>query len=307
MRVFSNRYLKAIYDKQLKIIVPSRLRKRLWLLLEANNFDFIVRPNPGDSWEVATDVITELMGDLRLAYGEKKLEARLPTGARGAVNSLKEFFEGCYPSQVLDVVEAFWHRLSGMDSQGAFTVAVNEIFEDASCAWRIDDGEFFAVDQTFMGIRLAGMAEQSLKQKAFHGAYEEFRKAREDLLAGDTKGCISNSQKAFESALKTLLSTDKGNASVLIRQFVEDDYVKDLPQEFRKSFGDQVLMSVPTMGNRLGRHGQGEKVIDVPAAYAQLTLEMAAAYLNFLVKLRPPDPEPAKQTNAEISDDDIPF
>jgi len=33
---------------------------------------------------------------------------------------------------------------------------------------------------------------------------------------------------------------------------------------------------------------------------------MAAAYLNFLVKLRPPDPQPAVEST-EISDDDIPF
>jgi hypothetical protein len=34
---------------------------------------------------------------------------------------------------------------------------------------------------------------------------------------------------------------------------------------------------------------------------------MAAAYLNFLVKLRPPDPQSAIQTGTEISDDDIPI
>ena len=155
-------------------------------------------------------------------------------------------------------------------------------------------------------ITLTELAEQSLKTKSFHGAYEEFREARQDLLAGDTKGCISNAQKAFESALKTLLGTDRGNASNLIRQFVADGHVNDLPTEFKASFGEQVLMSVPTMGNRLGRHGQGAAVINVPAAYAQLTLEMAAAYLNFLVKLRPPDPQPAVEST-EISDDAIPF
>ena len=90
------------------------------------------------------------------------------------------------------------------------------MFEDASCAWRLDEGEFFAVDQTFMGMRLAEMAEQSLNAKGFGGAHEEFREARQDLLAGDPKGCISNAQKAFESALKTVLATDKGNASALI-------------------------------------------------------------------------------------------
>ena len=284
MRVFSNRYYKAIVEKKLTIVIPSRLRRRLWMLLEAENFGFVVRSDSG--WEQSTDALSETMSTLRLAYGEYKPEARLSSGNRGPVNTLKEFFEGCYASQVLDVVEAFWRPLSD-SSQASFTQSVNEMFEDASCPWRLDDGEFFAVDQTFMGTRLAELAEQSLKQKAFHGAYEEFREAREDLLAGDTKGCISNAQKAFESALKTLLGTEKGNASVLIRQFIEQDHVKDLPTEFRKSFGDQVLMSIPTMGNRLGRHGQGENVVDVPPIYAQLTLEMAAAYLNFLVKVNP--------------------
>ena len=307
MRVFSNRYYKAVVEKKLIVVIPGRLRKRLWMLLEANNSSFAVQRDPGDSWVTSTDVITETMDTLRVSYGQEKLEARLPGGSRGPVNSLKEFVEGCYPSQVLDVVEAFWHHLSGYSTQVPFSQAVNEMFEDASCAWRLDEGEFFAVDQTFMGMRLAEMAEQSLNAKGFRGAHEEFREARQDLLAGDPKGCISNAQKAFESALKTVLATDKGNASALIRQFVADGHVNDLPAEFRASFGEQVLMSVPTMGNRLGRHGQGANVVDVPAAYAQLTLEMAAAYLNFLVKLRPPEPEPAAQAIAEITDDDIPF
>jgi len=305
VRVFSNRYYKAIaIEKKLVVIIPTRLRKRLWMLLEASNFDFVTRSDTG--WEEHTDAHAETMGTLRLAYGESQLEARTSGGNRGRVDSLKAFFEGCYPSQVLDVIEAFGHQLSDQ-ARISFAQSVNEMFEDASCAWRLDDGEFFAVDQTFMGMRLAELAEQSLKAKAFHGAYEEFREARQDLLAGDTKGCISNAQKAFESALKTLLGTDKGNASALIRQFVADGHADDLPGEFRTSFGEQVLMSVPTMGNRLGRHGQGAAIVDVPAAYAQLTLEMAAAYLNFLVKLRPPEPEPAVPATPEISDDDIPF
>lgn len=303
MRVFFNRYSKAIVEKKLVVVIPIRLRRRLWLLLEASNFDFDTRSSSG--WETTTDALTETRSTLQLAYGENKLEARLSNGNRGPVNSLKEFFDGCYASQVLDVIEAFWHQLPDR-TQPSFTQSVNEMFGDAACPWRLDDGEFFAVDQTFMDMRLADQATQSLKQKAFHGAYEEFREAREDLLSGDTKGCISNAQKAFESALKTLLGTDKGNASNLIRQFVADGHVDDLPAEFRISFGEQVLMCLPTMGNRLGRHGQGATVVNVPAAYAQLTLEIAAAYLNFLVKLRPPEP-PTPQNDGGISDDDIPF
>ena len=307
MRVFSNRYLKAIVEKKLTVIIPGRLRNRLWMLMEANNRSYDIRRDPSDSWATSTDILTETAETLRLSYGQERLEARLSTGNRGPVESLKAFFSGCYPSQVLDVVEAFYYHLSGFDTQPTFVQSVNEIFEDTSCAWRLDQGEFFAVDQSFMGMRLADTAEQSLKAKAFQGAHEEFREARQDLLAGDTKGCISNAQKAFESALKTVLAADKGNASALIRRFVDEGHANGLPAEFRSSFGEQVLMSLPTMGNRLGRHGQGASIVDVPAEYAQLTLEMAAAYLNFLVKLRPTEPEPKAQPIAEITDDDIPF
>lgn len=301
MRVFFNRYRKAIFEKTLIVAIPTRLRKRLWMLIRDNNSNFQIMSETG--YSSYTDALTETKATLRLAYGEEKLEARLPNGNRGPVDTLQEFFDGCYPSQVLDVIEAFSQFQSGNDS---FTRSVNEMFEDEKCTWRLDHGEFFAVDETFMDMRLTEQAEHHLRTKSFHGAYEEFREARQDLMAGDSKGCISDAQKAFESALKTLLGTDKGNASQLIRQFVADGHVNDLPAEFKISFGKQVLMSIPTMGNRLGRHGQGESVINVPVAYAQLTLEMAAAYLNFLAPLRAPDTRLTIE-NAEITGNEIPF
>ncbi len=306
MRVFSNRYYKVIVEKKLMIVLPTRLRKRLWMLLEANNISLGIQRDPNDRWITNTSALEETVETLRLAYGQDKLEIRLPSGTRGPVNSLSQFLEGCYPSQVFDVVEVFWHLSGAHNTQMSFSQSVNEMFEDVSCPWRLDEGEFFAVDQTFMGMRLAETAEQGLQAKSFRGAHHEFREARQDLLAGDTKGCISNAQKAFESALKTILGTGSGNASALIRQLITAGHVNDLPPEFRTSFGEQVLMCLPTMGNRLGRHGQGENVVDVPAAYAKLTLELAAAYLNFLVKMRPSEPSAAPQDEG-ISDDDIPF
>ena len=80
MRVFSNRYYKAVVEKKLIVVIPGRLRKRLWMLLEANNSSFAVQRDPGDSWVTSTDVITETMDTLRVSYGQEKLEARLPGG-----------------------------------------------------------------------------------------------------------------------------------------------------------------------------------------------------------------------------------
>ena len=305
MRLFFNRYRKAIFDKTLAVFIPGQLRKRLWLLLEKHEASIQTDRN---GWADYSSVMAETEKELRLAYGDSKLQVPLADGNRRSVDGLEEFLKACYPNQVLDVVEAFWHHLTGFETQGPFTQVVNEMFEDLSCPWRMDGGEFFAVDQTFMGMRLAQMAEQNLAEKRFHGAYEEFREARQDFLAGDAKGCISNAQKAFESALKTILGIENGNASALIQQLVEAGHVDELPAEFRAAFGNQVLMSLPTMGNRLGRHGQGARVVEVPILFAGLSLELAAAYLNFLVKLRPAAAEPPETLRTtEITDDDIPF
>jgi hypothetical protein len=54
-------------------------------------------------------------------------------------------------------------------------------------------------------------------------------------------------------------------------------------------------------GNRLGRHGQGEDVIEVPKDYARLAIEIAAAFLNFITARLENQAEP------EITDEDIPF
>jgi hypothetical protein len=298
MRVFSNRYLKAIYDKKLIVMVPSRLRRRIWILMQAHNATVGVQRDPGDRWITDSSVTEETLESLRSAYGDDKLQARTSGGERGPVDNLHDFVSGCYPSQVLDTVEAFWHHLGGYaESTASFERAINEAFEDETCPWRMDSGEFFKIDETFLGMRLAETAEQGLQTKSFRGAHNEFREARQDLLAGDSKGCISNAQKAFESALKTLLGTDSGNASNLIRQLASSGKLNDLPPEFRAAFGEQVLMCLPTMGNRLGRHGQGRDVVAVPSVYARLTLELAAAYLNFLVTLAPAPAPPSQESN----------
>jgi len=301
MRIFTNRYFKAIVEKKLIVVIPGRLRRRLHLFLKEMNQRFQIESEIG--WNSWTDSFTETISNLKLAYGERELQVKLSDGSRGSVDTLGAFLDGCYPNQVLDIIEAFSEFAQDLTS---FTDSVNEMFEDCDCPWRLDDREFFAVDQSFFGLRVSEHAELNLRSKAFYGACAEFREARQDLLAGDTKGCISNSQKALESVLKTILQLESGNASTLIRKFVHAGFIDDLPNEFRTSFSDQVMMTVPSLGNRLGRHGQGKNHIEIPISYAQLTLEITAAFLNFLVKIKVPTP--ANPEISESSDDEtIPF
>ena len=75
-------------------------------------------------------------------------------------------------------------------------------------------------------------------------------------------------------------------------------YVDDIPETVRASFDEQVLKTLPSLRNRLAGHGQGSAVVQVPVAYAELALQLAAAFNNFLMakhleRLPPPAPPPA--------------
>ena len=58
------------------------------------------------------------------------------------------------------------HRYSMLSKRSCSTKLTRTLSRDLltrcsrmkKCPWRLDDGEFFAVDQTFMGMRLAELA-----------------------------------------------------------------------------------------------------------------------------------------------------
>jgi hypothetical protein len=76
--------------------------------------------------------------------------------------------------------------------------------------------------------------------------------------------------------MKTILGTEAGSASTLVRKMKEEGYLDDLPESVRSSVSQGVLMSLPTLRNKLGGHGQGEEVVSVPRPYAELAVGLAA-------------------------------
>jgi hypothetical protein len=73
-------------------------------------------------------------------------------------------------------------------------------------------------------------------------------------------------------------------------------------------------MALPFMGNRLGRHGQGEEVVEVPRHYAEFALHLSGSLIRLLVErhvgLQPTVADALTAQAAEFSssaDDDIPF
>lgn len=309
--IFSKRHETAIFEKKIRLSLPRRLRKRIWLLLEKHNFSYDYRPDPNNSWISSTSVLKEIVPELHRRYGVDKLMAFIEEkNARGPVD-LEGFVAGAYPSQVFDVVELFFHELPQNGDKYAFQREINDVLEEEGVEWRLADGRFFKVDSEFLATQVIERCYELLKAEGFQGALDEFNEARKDLDAGDCKGAIHNACKSFESVLKSILNRDTGNASTLIRDLPTTGFYAGVPEEVSKAFGEQVLMALPFLRNRLGGHGQGEEVVNVPRFYAELAIHLSASFMLFAMKrsLEMSGHKKAEQEGAEPEslEDDVPF
>ncbi|MBU0515941.1 MAG: hypothetical protein KJ621_14335 [Proteobacteria bacterium] len=161
-----------------------------------------------------------------------------------------------------------------------FLDEINSEFILDNCPWRLhENGQIIKQEADLMSVYVFDSAEELMEAEGFEGALDEFKKAREKLAAGDSREAITNACHSFESALKTILGIQSGNASELIKKLIESGYCDDLPGEIRSAFGNQVLMTLPSVGNRLGRHGQGETVVQVTEHYATLAVHLAGAFI----------------------------
>lgn len=155
---------------------------------------------------------------------------------------------------MFDVVEMFYHDIQERRSE--FQAELNQAMQDEKCPWLLCDGCFFQMDSAFLQEHVMRRTHELLAAARFEGALDEFVEARNDLVGGDYKGAIHNSAKAFESTLKAIEGVSVGNAKALIDGLKQTTFYEGFPEALIPSLGDQVLMAVPHIRNKLGGHGQ---------------------------------------------------
>lgn len=306
--LFSKRHERVLLvEKTLKVTLPSRLRMRLWQVLGDYNFAMQVMRDPSESWHTDTDVLTEVERSLLRAYGKQNLEAFDFKEDRRKRTDFKGFLLGAYPSQVLDAIELVYDELWD-DYPSSFQQAVNQVMMEEKSGWLLCDGYFFQIDSSFLESHVISQTHELLKQSGFEGALEEFQQARNDLVSKDAKGAIQNACKAFESTLKAIEGRTDGNAKILIEGLPAVGFYKGLPDDFGPALGSAVLMSLPFVRNKLGGHGQGAAVVEVPESVATLAVNLSASLINFLVTRHLElNPRKAETPVEKVADDDLPF
>lgn len=306
---FSKRHERALREKKIKLSFSWTLRKRLWHLLTENNRQYGIQRDPSDNWVDNTNTLSELEFRLLKTYGMDKLRA-LKGGDKPEVVTLAEFIMGCYPSQVLDMIEYFWRDLIE-ETQPPFQAEINQIMREERSPWILCDGYFFLVDSQFLDEAVLAQARELLTVNHNEGALQEFFEARNALAGGDGKGAVRSACNAFESTLKGITGKAEGNASALVEALSETQFLEGLPDSLAPGFGKQVLLALPYIGNKTARHGQGEDVIVVSPALAELAVHMAGAFIVFVLKHRT-ELAGSKLTlsaskEKDFDEDDIPF
>ena len=309
MMLFSQRYFQAVKDGRLTVELSADVRKKLWKWLIRHDDSVLIQPDSNDNWTTTSSILAEVEDEIKLQHGWDDIPDATPNQTDNDCSGLHRLVVAGSGHFVLDIVELVYDW-KVHDEKKAFRQQINQVLELHECPWRLSDGEFFKLDRDFVGARLAATAHESLAANHFAGAANEYAKSRQELGSGEVKDAIFHASKSFESVLKVLTGLDHANADRLIKETVNLGFWDDLPDNVRQGFADQVMKALPFLRNKLGGHGQGAVVVEVPAIYGELAIQLAAAYHNFLIA-KHLQQQPAKPVtpsdSVPASDSDIPF
>ena len=307
--LFSQRYHRPLEQKALQVDIPEPVRRKLWSWLAANNPSLGIQRDPNDRWISNSSVLEETEIDLAIEHGWNGVTGAPDSSQTDPHPCLRDIFYSGAGQFVFDAIEMAG-RMMDRDQCEALRQKVNLLCEMHECPWRLADGEFFKLDSDFMGARLVSTAHDALGANQFTGAADEFAKARQYLASEDIKETIYYASHSFESVMKVLTGLQHANADKLIKELSSAGYFDDLPESIRSGFAEQTLKTLPFLRNKLGGHGQGATIVQVPRVYGDLAVQLAAVFHNFLIakhlERTPPASPPPEQKTSWLNDD-IPF
>jgi len=167
---------------------------------------------------------------------------------------------------------------------------LNARFRALGIGYQYESGEMIRVDSQLIHAEVVKPALALLAAKEYAGANAEFLKAFEHYRKGDTKECLNECLKAFESTMKAICTkrnwpfkaTDA--AKDLIDVCLKNNLIPALIQSHIGGVRAALESGIPTVRNRLSGHGQGATVVDVPLHYAGYMLHLTATTIQFLVE-----------------------
>jgi hypothetical protein len=205
--------------------------------------------------------------------------------------------------RVLDVVEISfrlmaqlrktdfgWQRRVPGEIFDEAILELNTRFREHGVGYQYEFPKIIRVDSQLIHSQVVKPALTLLAASEYAGANAEFLKAFEHYRKGDTKECLNECLKAFESTMKAICTKRKwafksnDTASALIDVCLKNDLIPPLIQSHIGAVRAALESGIPTIRNRMSGHGQGVQVVAVPPHYASYMLHLTATTIQFLVE-----------------------
>jgi hypothetical protein len=150
------------------------------------------------------------------------------------------------------------------------------------------DGEIIRVDSEIIHAEVVKPALSLLRAREYSGAQAEFLKAHEHYRHGNTKEALAECLKAFESVMKVICHKRKwshdpqATSKALLKVLFDNGLIPQFWEQHFSALRSTLESGVPTARNRLGGHGQGGQVVQVPPFLAAYVLHLTASAIVFL-------------------------
>jgi hypothetical protein len=167
---------------------------------------------------------------------------------------------------------------------------LNHRFLQHGVGYQYASGKIIRYDSQFLHAQVVKPALDLLQDKRYQGANDEFLKAHEHYRKGEIKDCLADSLSSLESTLKTICHKrrwtfqPKDTAKSLLDICFRNGLIPSFLQSHYSALQSTLESGVPTVRNKLGGHGQGTQVVDVPEHYAAYALHLTASAIQFLIE-----------------------
>lgn len=205
--------------------------------------------------------------------------------------------------RVLDVVEtAFrfleaalptspeWQSRVPKDKFDRAKAELNARFREHGIGYQYESGQIVRVDSHFLHAEVVKPTLDLLTAPEYAEANAELLKAFEHYRRGDSRKCLNECLKAFESAMKAICTkrnwpfNPTDTASELIDVCLKNELIPQLLHSHIGGVRATLKSGVPTIRYRLSGHRPGEQVVDVPLHYASYMLHLTATAIQFLAE-----------------------
>jgi hypothetical protein len=191
--------------------------------------------------------------------------------------------------RVIDGITRTWSHQAAERADGAIA-ELNARFQEHGVGYAFEDGEIIRVDSQLLHAEAVKPALILLAAPDYAGAQAEFLTAHEHYRHGREKEALAECLKAIESVMKAICAKRKwvhdpnAPAKALIEVLFDKGLVPAFWSSHFHALRSTLEAGVPTARNKLGGHGQGTEVVQVPKYIVAYVLHMTASAIVFLAE-----------------------